>query len=671
MGGHFYEYAVHVLEAAREAGYDPVLVANRAVKDSGSDGFPILPTYRHEFWDAFRPIRFLNLDAPAVRGMWSRYKLWAVRCSYSSMGGNADDPRWMGGDFKKWATRVPHAPLRFVRKVEAVSTGSSRLGTKLQALGTRLASLRYVRRFAADTARALAKIGVTKGDIVFAPTCSEHELAGVVRLLSGRKDLQDLEWRLLFRRPLAYGHHTLMGEGGKALRKSGLGMALLEAQKQSLLPCMRFMTDTDDLTWQHNFLGLARFDTVPIPHTSPRRKTAGERRANGPLRVVYMGDARTEKGYGQLPDMIASAAERGAGRTTFEFALQSNFNIPGGEPEAVVAKARLERMQAVLEPTGCKIELVDRPLKSDEYWSLLCSADVNLVLYDELLYGERSSGIFTESLTCGIPVVVQSGTWMAWQLQPRIMEHERKMVSEMVALRTLHLTEEVAKPARDPSKTEGRVKNEGKVMGEGQVFGSDVCVYRERAWCWIDLPVVPGTDFVELTFDMWKNEENQRVDASVTPMLAGRKFGVSRSRRFQVRQGQSSAILVVPIPREGVRGGATSMRVNFRNVSRGPTLTLSNVRVRCLSDERRDGHRPFGDAGLICGSIEEVPDMLLNIAEHREHYRETCRAFAQSWGRQHNAPGLVEQVVRRNAKTIAADDTRSVDARNADTGVMS
>ena len=99
-----------------------------------------------------------------------------------------------------------------------------------------------------------------------------------------------------------------------------------------------FYTDSAELTRQYERLETFPFHTLSIPHTySARDAPVGE----SPLRVTYLGDARREKGYHLLPKIAGDLKQEGlAGKLRFVF--QSNYNVPGGEPEAVVARGQLE-----------------------------------------------------------------------------------------------------------------------------------------------------------------------------------------------------------------------------------------------------------------------------------------------------------------------------------------
>ena len=106
-----------------------------------------------------------------------------------------------------------------------------------------------------------------------------------------------------------------------------------------------------------------------------------------------------------------------AGR--LRFALQSNYNVPGGEPAAVVSRGQLQDYSAD------KVRLLVQPMSSDEYRDFVLGGHIALIPYDRDNYYARSSGTFAEVMAAGIPVAVPAGTWMAGQLAARIYQYHR------------------------------------------------------------------------------------------------------------------------------------------------------------------------------------------------------------------------------------------------------
>lgn len=172
--------------------------------------------------------------------------------------------------------------------------------------------------------------------------------------------------------------------------------------------------DTDALAEQYSALFGLPVLTAPIPFdqtpllaqlNTPRRTDA-----RAPLHVVYLGDARAEKGFAAIPDAIDQVWRELVATGHMRFTLQANFNVAGGEEGVAAAKMRLAGA-----PESA-VRLIHAPLSGDGYYALLAEADAVLIPYDARRYAQRSSGILVEAAAAGKPVIVTSGSWMATQV---------------------------------------------------------------------------------------------------------------------------------------------------------------------------------------------------------------------------------------------------------------
>jgi glycosyltransferase involved in cell wall biosynthesis len=310
-----------------------------------------------------------------------------------------------------------------------------------------------VRQFARDTESLIRQIGLRTDDLFFLPGAGEIELEGLARSFARRRVAASATWHLLFRRdppsPDASG-----GLHARLLR------ALRRIEPEYRAGRVRLYTDTDDLSREYERLGcvgdvLSRrtqshciesgrsetasygrvhFRTLPIPHTdsgpiAPRVEETGTGTSpntttiaalplgsepvpvpSRPLHVLYLGDARREKGYHHLPRIVADLWDDclAAGRITMT--IQSNPALTDDEPAIAAARERLRSY------ASSAITLVDEPLSSAAYRRLLHSGDLILLPYDPQAYRWRSSGILVEALAAGIPAIVPAETWLARQL---------------------------------------------------------------------------------------------------------------------------------------------------------------------------------------------------------------------------------------------------------------
>src|SRR5262249_46032869 len=109
LGGHHYEYAVRVLAAARDDGFDARLVTNKHLSRSVNPDFPVLPIFEFGYWD--RPLRvgplvFRSFPPPGWIGAVRRS---AYAVSVAIVQGAQVLKRWTGAGHG--ATKRP--PLEF------------------------------------------------------------------------------------------------------------------------------------------------------------------------------------------------------------------------------------------------------------------------------------------------------------------------------------------------------------------------------------------------------------------------------------------------------------------------------------------------------------------------------------------------------------------------------
>jgi len=171
---------------------------------------------------------------------------------------------------------------------------------------------------------------------------------------------------------------------------------------------LRLYADTRQLAEQYDALaGSPRFQALPIPHCLEERPPPPDRGPGFPLRLVYLGNARSEKGFDLLPGLLTALKKDcfGTGRAK----LVAQANIPVSLEEADIARA-VKRLSAY--PAN-QVELLDRELSLEAFQELLHSADIVLLPYRADLYRRRSSGILVQALAAGKPVVVPEDSWLA------------------------------------------------------------------------------------------------------------------------------------------------------------------------------------------------------------------------------------------------------------------
>lgn len=139
---------------------------------------------------------------------------------------------------------------------------------------------------------------------------------------------------------------------------------------------------------------------MPIPHLEhfEFRPTRGQ--DDNEIRCWWPGAPRTEKGLAKIRTLISCTGDS-AQRLRIMLA---------------------ESAVATQSENGPRLSRVADKLPREEYLRLMRETDVILLPYDPSEYGERTSGIFVESIAAGKVPVVTDGTWMARELRRHGLE---------------------------------------------------------------------------------------------------------------------------------------------------------------------------------------------------------------------------------------------------------
>lgn len=662
IAGHHYEYAVHVLEAAQRAGYEPYLATHvRFAKSSHKSPWKTFPIYRFSFWAAQEKAQSSLVNWILGQLGWLRFRwrlfyqyslfgiLWAVRDRFSEFLLNQPLDRshlaslaslipaaifvklvrWIGlllllpvmllvflGRSTYRLLKAGGFPQAYVRSLLADPADAWSFVRQVWSRRLNYTSwwqqYKGLVAFRKDTERLLRDIPTGRGDIVFIPTLSGVELMGLSELL--KRTTPGPSWHLLFRRDIYPGREAAYP--AEEWRVQGLRNSILGSAPKWKGHDVRFYTDTDELTKQHNRLGTVQFVTVPIPHT--HRPVVSEGREGRPLRCIYVGDARREKGYHWIPRIVEDLWNDYVSKGKVEFHLQSNFNIPQGEPEAVIAREQLEQL-ARRKPGA--VELFKQPLTSEQYKNFLLGGDINLLLYDPVNYYARSSGILVESLTAGVPVIVPAGSWLARQFLEQAYDWQAGARDRSTILRTYKLEDL-------------RWQMYGNVRSNPVSGGHLNATLDGKAFTWLRIQAgnhkQPAAThlLVELRYSGAFNESSLYLD-----QLDAQGNSLGGGPRLLEGDEQHRAVACVELdPR------CSKVWLAIGSAPPAGSVTVSELRADLLIA----GKQPRSAVGVIYQSTSEVPLLMRELIEHHDHYRATAREFAMKWQAYHNAGGLIE-----------------------------
>jgi glycosyltransferase involved in cell wall biosynthesis len=116
-----------------------------------------------------------------------------------------------------------------------------------------------------------------------------------------------------------------------------------------------------------------------------------------PWRIGFLGRPRADKGSDALLRVVELCARELPGcRIVVQLPAKGPLRAPEGLPP--------------------NVEAVETGLARPRYFELLASLHVVVLPYDPRLFGQRTSGVFSEAVAYGCVPVVPAGTWMAEML---------------------------------------------------------------------------------------------------------------------------------------------------------------------------------------------------------------------------------------------------------------
>jgi glycosyltransferase involved in cell wall biosynthesis len=146
---------------------------------------------------------------------------------------------------------------------------------------------------------------------------------------------------------------------------------------------------------------------LPVPFGGTRPARPGMARPT----FGFLGYSKCDKGFHLLPRAIALCLESGVAA---DFSIQVRHD--GWEAPTVAAEQALRRMEG--------IRLIGGVLNEEDFIKETDRIDAMLLPYDPLLFGLRGSGLFTQSVAAGRPVVASAGTFAGAEIARGAAEGE-------------------------------------------------------------------------------------------------------------------------------------------------------------------------------------------------------------------------------------------------------
>jgi glycosyltransferase involved in cell wall biosynthesis len=649
IGGHHHEYALHVLAAAERAGFETTLATHREYRhtDGGSgDRTPaavhgVVPLYRYQLYFCLEEWPLLARLVRLMRWVHTVGLRWSVRLRSSQVAswlrrlGDAarearQDPlgtlRRIG---RRWWSplTIPLLPLALVvglmllavrllpprlrpARVMQAALGMAVAGARSGIRGAWWAYQRQMARgrqraFRRDTLSLIRQLGLSQDDHVFVPTSSLEDMLGLRECLQQSEPARRATWHLVLRYNPYDGRDPGFAAQEPSVRR--LRDAFRRFHEGTAGCRVFFYTDTWPLIDQFRRATGERFRLLPIPHTSAPQ--TDETTTREPLRVIYLGDARNEKGYIFLHRAVRDLWDDYVETGRVCFHLQSNYNLPLGESKAVVGRAQLETLP------DAKVHLLRQPLSSDAYRTLLCESHVNLLPYDAERYYARSSGILIESLAAGVPPVVPDGCWLGDELAGVAERHREEVRQGAEILASLEVP-----PA------------------PGGIVEPWSCA----------MPIPTGTQALYASLAFGQTLPGVCLEVRIRALRSdGRVIRTSHELRKVSTDGSS---LLVPLD-----PATTRVELTLANAFGDDVIRLNGFRLDAIRHSAFPRGIPRSAVGIAVGNLDDLAAAVAEIVDHHEHYRRSARQHAEAVLQWHNADRLVEELIHASPDTAGSD----------------
>jgi hypothetical protein len=592
IGGHNFEYAYHILRAAETQGYKPVFCVNRRFFEQKRlpQSWTLLPIFHHTTYEVHhlqeKEAR-LRVDDPNGPARTIGIRSWR-------------DMTWVVP--RSWKRRLADRYRRMQHEIVA--------------------------QFASDMSTALNRLRPAGGDLIFVPTLSREDLVGLVEFFRGEPRAGDVDWHLQFHFRAYEGREPEFQAQDKALGE----LKKLFATAAAVIPPGRghFYATTGHLANQYNRLSPARFEALPYPVNPALLDAKVPTAGGGPLRVTCAGGVRPEKGTAQLYRAIEP--------------LWSDY-FETGRLQLVVQAKRLGKLPIELRPytrwdsasidrascdkAGSRVAAVRWPLSTDAYLDLVRRSHIGLLLYDPDQYYARCSGVMVEMLKAGVPVVVPAGCWMADQITEPIYAHRDAICERLINVAKL--------PASRATWQSGAGRRIYAHADESLTFSRD----DEAVVGQIRVP--PGATHACIRFRSGdKAQPGDYVELIITQTSDGKRQVRSCREILGRREKQEPVSMLVPLVCE-----TRQLQIVWRNAHANRAINVRGIEFLFLTAPI--GDCPLGAVGLISAGIDQVAELVRDMADHYEHYRRTATAFSTAWGEWHCPQTVVRLLTERSA----------------------
>ena len=311
-----------------------------------------------------------------------------------------------------------------------------------------------------------------------------------------------------------------------------------------------------------------------------------------PIRITCPGEMRREKGFADyMQPLVDELWDSHLANQRVQFVAQ--------RPKHKLFQRRKLDIQ-LPDPEINAFDFQPHPLPEADYVELIKSSDAGLLFYDSRVYFSRRAGVLGELLSCGKPVIVPAGSWLASQIQPLIENYIQDTKKRNPEVRRLQLEKlswsQTNVPLSGGVFSFDESRHPFEVSWERDADEQMVIV--EFEWHWPDSQGV----FCRLDLNQSARNDNESMKTlSVDSQVRGQSTG-SRISRVLFR----------------VHPDCDVFQLKFTHVFHDSNLTLKNLRI--LSFASDSSAVPLGAVGVVVSDQQQLACGVKELVEHFEHY---------------------------------------------------
>jgi hypothetical protein len=353
--------------------------------------------------------------------------------------------------------------------------------------------------------------------------------------------------------------------------------------------------------------------------------------------LCYLGDARQEKGFALLADLIESNSLT----TIAARPLRTIAQIYQTSVQVDIAILKgIERLRQ-LAPEGNI--LIDEPLEAAAYNAILARSHIVYNLYDRANYAARSSGVFVERIAAHKPLIVTAGTWMSALMGMYAADYHRDVIaprsilSEALMLGTDPRWKEIGLEHGIDIDRDIRPDTIARISQQLGVY----YVFRRpdnASYVWIEFELRgPCPDIcIELSL-AWRRTEAKTETADRIEHNIVREDRVVLNR---MHAGSHSAVFEIP-------QGCEDLWLSFRIAYSSAAAAIDWLRLRWL-DIAGAAYQPGGISVAECPPPEmarRASAAAATILSNYGAYVDGCEWLGRHWGAAQTADELLRQLL--------------------------